>query len=463
LLGQPNNQTTEYIPPPVNGSDPIPDQDPRTNEDCLFLDVFVPESVLNSAGNGSGAAVLVWIYGGGYTLGEKANKAFNPAGLIAASGNVSDGNIIYVAMNYRLGALGWSPGPTFQGEGGTSNLGLYDQRFALEWVQKYIHQFGGDPSQVTVLGESAGGGSIMHQITAYGGSQGPVPFQRAIAQSPGFDPVTPDSQQDATFKRFMDLANATSLAELRALPADQLIRANFWQVYASPYGQYTYGPVVDGSFVPAQAAALLGSGRFDKSVSVMVGHNSNEGIYFTEPSISTDADIETALLSLFPTISNSSLEYLTTVLYPSVFNGSYPYTSQTSRAALITSEVIFLCNTNYLDRAFSNKTYAYLFAVAPAFHGDDVAFTYYDGGAVSSVPTQITNATVAFALQDFITSFALEGKPVAEGVVEFPQYGPEANILVITDTEMGIFPWAPDDASNPRCLWWQEFLTTELK
>jgi carboxylesterase type B len=151
------------------------------------------------------------------------------------------------------------------------------------------------------------------------------------------------------------------------------------------------------------------------------------------------------------------------VLYPSVFNGSYPYTSQTSRAALITSEVIFLCNTNYLDRAFSNKTYAYLFAVAPAFHGDDVAFTYYDGGAVSSVPTQITNATVAFALQDFITSFALEGKPVAEGVVEFPQYGDEAQILVITDTEMGIFPWAPDDASNPRCLWWQEFLTTELK
>lgn len=68
-------------------------------------------------------------------------------------------------MNYRLGAFGWLAGPEFVAAGGTPNLGLYDQRFALEWVQKYIHLFGGDCNQVTVIGESAGGGSIMHQIT----------------------------------------------------------------------------------------------------------------------------------------------------------------------------------------------------------------------------------------------------------------------------------------------------------
>lgn len=67
-------------------------------------------------------------------------------------------------MNYRLGAFGWLSGPTFQ-ESGTANLGLYDQRLALEWVQANIHLFGGDPNRVTVFGESAGGGSIMHQIT----------------------------------------------------------------------------------------------------------------------------------------------------------------------------------------------------------------------------------------------------------------------------------------------------------
>ena len=118
----------------------------------------MPEVVLSQTSNSSGAAVLVWIYGGGYTAG---NKNQNPAGLIAASGNASNGDVIYVSMNYRLGALGWQAGPSYQAEGGVSNLGLYDQRFALEWVQKYIHLFGGDKDRVTVFGESAGGGSIM--------------------------------------------------------------------------------------------------------------------------------------------------------------------------------------------------------------------------------------------------------------------------------------------------------------
>ena len=62
-----------------------------------------------------------------------------------------------MAMNYRLGALGWSAGPSFQASGGVSNAGLYDQRLAIEWVAKYIHLFGGDPNQITVFGESAGG------------------------------------------------------------------------------------------------------------------------------------------------------------------------------------------------------------------------------------------------------------------------------------------------------------------
>ena len=453
LLGIPYN-TTLYSPPAVNGSAPIPDGvlDPRTNEDCLFLDVFVPESILNSANNGSsGAAVLVWIYGGGYTLGSKNE---DPFGLIKASG----GDIIYVAMNYRLGALGWSPGPTFQGEGGTSNLGLYDQRFALEWVQKYIPQFGGDPNQVTVIGESAGGGSIMHQITAYGGSQGPSPFQRAIPQSPGFDPVTDGRQQDATFQRFLELANATTVEELKTKSSDELIRANFWHVYASEYGQFTYGPVVDGSFVPAQPAELLATGRFDKNVSVMVGHNANEGIYFTDPGLKTDADIRSNLVSLFPYASNASLDYITNVLYPPVFDGSQAYTDQVQRADAVISEVIFTCNTNYLDRAYNNETYAYLFAIYPAFHGDDVGFTYWDRGAVSSIPTEMTNATVAVALQDFIASFTLDGVPVAsEENVRSPQkYGDEAHILILGDND--IYDWT-DPTNNPRCLWWQDFLS----
>lgn len=142
-LGQP---PVPYVPSGANASAVVPPPDPRESEDCLFLDVFVPEDVFENAGKGFGAPVLVWIYGGGYTGGS---KNANPAGLLAASGNSTNGDVIYVAMNYRLGALGWMGGPSFQSEGGTSNLGLYDQRMALEWVQENIHLFGGDKNRVS--------------------------------------------------------------------------------------------------------------------------------------------------------------------------------------------------------------------------------------------------------------------------------------------------------------------------
>lgn len=96
-------------------------------------------------------------------MGSKDGSG-NPAGLIARSENNNSSGVIYVSMNYRLGAFGFLSGPTFQ-ENGTANLGLYDQRLALDWVQKNIHLFGGDPNRVTVFGESAGGASILHQIT----------------------------------------------------------------------------------------------------------------------------------------------------------------------------------------------------------------------------------------------------------------------------------------------------------
>ena len=141
----------------------LTDRSPRTSEDCLFLDVVVPQKIFENKDEACNAPVLVWIYGGGYTAGSKSDSG-NPAGLLTRSESNNADGVIYVSMNYRLGAFGWLSGPTFQ-ENGTANAGLLDQRFALEWVQQYIHLFGGDKNKVTVFGESAGGGSIEHQIT----------------------------------------------------------------------------------------------------------------------------------------------------------------------------------------------------------------------------------------------------------------------------------------------------------
>ena len=181
-----------------------------------------------------------------------------------------------MSLNYRLGAFGWLSGPTFQQANGTANAGLHDQRFALEWVQQNIHLFGGDPRRVTVFGESAGGGSIMHQITAYGGKSGPVAFAQAVLQSPAFWPVVSNQQQEQTFNSYLSLLNVSTIEEARELPSSELLAANFKQISLSTYGKYTYGPAVDGDFVPALPGELLLHGQYRKGLKVMVGHNFDE-------------------------------------------------------------------------------------------------------------------------------------------------------------------------------------------
>jgi carboxylesterase type B len=164
LVGAPYNKTVPLQPDFTNIT--LPKADPRVSEDCLFLDVFVPENIFNKADgcDKAGAPVLVWIFGGGYVDGDKTASG-SPSGLLARSEQPpNSGGVIYVAMNYRLGAFGFLAGKETI-KHGVANAGLLDQRFALEWVQKYIYLFGGDPKRVTIFGESAGGGGVMHQLT----------------------------------------------------------------------------------------------------------------------------------------------------------------------------------------------------------------------------------------------------------------------------------------------------------
>lgn len=115
--------------------------DGRTNEDCLFLEVLVPKNVYGK-NTTAGAPIMVWINGGGFYEGSMESQG-DPAGLLG-QGIANPGSapgIIHVAINYRLGALGWLSGPTFNASGGLLNAGLYDQRMAFQWIQSYIHLF----------------------------------------------------------------------------------------------------------------------------------------------------------------------------------------------------------------------------------------------------------------------------------------------------------------------------------
>ncbi|KAK5700038.1 hypothetical protein LTR97_006172 [Elasticomyces elasticus] len=428
----------------------LPVQDPRTTEDCLFLDVVVPEGIFNNAGKGYGAPVLVWIYGGGYTAGSKSDSG-NPAGLLARSENNGGQGVIYVSLNYRLGAFGWLSGPSLQANG-DANAGLLDQRLALEWVQKHIASFGGDPNRVTVFGESAGGGSIMHQMTAYGGNKGPVPFQQAIPQSPGFAPIVSNAQQEQTLNQFLALANVSTIEEARQLPFSALVVANIIQVGGSPYGSFTYGPAVDGDFVPALPGELLLHGQYDKSLRVMVGHNADEGLLFTSPFIQNNSAFAAQVVGELPTLAAypQTVEYITDVLYPPTFDGSQAmaYTNQIGRAAALVSELIFTCNTFYLNKAYGNDTFAYFFTVPPALHGNDISYTYYNGGPVLA-------PQIAIAMQEYITHFAETGSPNEVGVPYFNMYGQNATVQNLNIT--GITE-IMDPTANARCNYWQKAL-----
>lgn len=171
------------------------------------------------------------IYGGGYITGDKSTA--KPDSLLLNAYNKGSEGIVWVALNYRLGALGFLGGPSLQAAGGVSNAAFYDQELAIEWVHNNIHKFGGDPNKITIFGGSAGGGSVLHQITAYGG-QKPVKFQKAIALYPGWQPIPSQQHQEENTHGFLEHLDVSTIEDARAASSDAVIRANIRQMALSP-------------------------------------------------------------------------------------------------------------------------------------------------------------------------------------------------------------------------------------
>ena len=224
-----------------------------TSEDCLQLNVFTPKAA-------KGAPVMVWIHGGGHRTG---------AGWIYGGENFARDGVVVVAINYRLGALGYFAHPAIDKAAKpgdpVGNYGLMDQIAALRWVQRNIAAFGGDPKNVTVFGESAGGMSTL-AILATPSAKGL--YQKAIVES-GLGWTTPSTLADQEKANAAALAKAgipetVTAADLRALPVDKLIAING-----------NYGPFVDGKLMTETDSQAIARGHVP-DVPLIIGSNSGE-------------------------------------------------------------------------------------------------------------------------------------------------------------------------------------------
>jgi carboxylesterase type B len=241
-------------------------------EDCLFLDVYVP-SLAFLLEETEPLPVLVWIYGGAYVFGSKDLKldlehgpfhAYDSQGIRDSTIGIE--SVIWVTGNYRMGAFGFLAGSTME-EQAQPNVGLHDQRLLLDWVQRYIGLVRGDKNNVSAWGLSAGAGSILHHLTAYGGhdaQEAPL-FQRAAMWSPAYQwGYDRNGALEYTFYNFTTKAKCSysnALGCLRKAKTEELIRANQEVVSeAIELGVFPFGPAVDGDLVPELPAALLSKG-----------------------------------------------------------------------------------------------------------------------------------------------------------------------------------------------------------
>ncbi|KAF5004968.1 hypothetical protein FDECE_8563 [Fusarium decemcellulare] len=432
--------------PPSGGSPP-----PPPTEDCLFLDVHVPRKVFDAAKKSKkdcGAPVLVWIHGGGYAFGSKdgyPSPGSEPSGLLNHGKDFEKDGIIFVGLNYRLGAFGFLPGSDVEKDGDL-NAGLLDQRLALEWVQDNIHLFGGSKDKVTVMGESAGGGSVLIHMLDAGNEGKRAPFAQVIAQSPAFVPTF--QAPESAYSDFLDALNVASLAEARKASSEAVMAANARQIGAAPGTTYIYGPVRDHRLVPDYPHALFEAGQFDKSVKVLAAHNAFEGAFFFDVDHMNDEDFAPWLQRSIPGLSTSEQEYLANDLYPPQFDGKLGYTDQGSRQMALWGEAVIDCNFLTINEALEGESYAYRFDVSPGVHTQDLKYTFNDpqGPAFKPVAQDV--------LQTALTSFVVNGIPEnKDGYVhEFPRWGVDQTVVSINQDGAKI---AANTVNETRCAWWR--------
>ena len=418
---------------PINSATDTPGA-PEMSEDCLYLNVWTPAETA-----GEKLPVMVWLYGGAYNEGG-GNAPFSEGDNLAAKGAV------VVTFNYRVGSLGFFAHPELTAESeqdASGNQALADSVAALEWVQENIAGFGGDPDRVTVFGESAGAAMI-------GGLLGATPanglFHRAVPESGGWMGLATAQMisREAAEQRGVAAAQeagAASLAELRALPAEE--------VSQKIRGQ---GMIVDGWIIPQDVSITMAEGALNP-VDILTGSNADEGSFtrgFGPPVTAESWNAGAAQRW-------GDLAQLGLVAYPAS-------SDEEARA-----HDTFADGMTWLHRQMASalagqgqKAYLYRFTHVPPYdegvpnlgasHTAEIPYVFNNLAAQRTFPDRSSNTLAAqsevdLALADQISSywvnFASSGDPNGDGLPHWPQVGELApgEVMLLDGDGSGVGPW----------------------
>jgi para-nitrobenzyl esterase len=384
------------------------------SEDCLFLNVWAPKRTKQ-------APVFVWIYGGALTSGA-SNLGMYDGARLARRG------VVFVSINYRLGILGFLAHPQLSAESPqriSGNYGLADQIEALRWIKRNIAAFGGDPDNVTIAGESAGGLSVMH-LMASPPARGL--FAKAIAQSSymislaQLNQASHGSPSAETIGAQLTAAiGAPDLKTLRAMDAVKLVEASAGTGYF-PMNN------VDGHFLTRQVVATFERGEQAK-VPVLAGFNEGEirSLRVLIPPVPTDAaTYETAIRSRYADLADDFLK-------------QYPSTNLEQSILAITRDALYSWTAEKLVRsqqALGVPGFLYMWdhgypaaddAGLHAFHASELPYVFgtihETAPSWPKIPDTAAEQTLSDAMVGYWTSFAKSARPQAVHQPDWPAYG----------------------------------------